>query len=103
MHTADYEGKGHWTEKTLEQTCTRDWSILQEDFQIFIPGGQAAEPHAGLGRGPASLGAARGGAHGGLREADPDPDAGPGVAQADAQADAELAPGDETFIKHEQN
>ena len=81
MHTADYEGKGHWTEKTLEQTCTRDWSILQEDFQIFIPGGQAAEPHAGLGRGPASLGAARGGAHGGLREADPDPDAGPGVAQ----------------------
>ena len=38
--------------KTLEQACTRDLSILQEDLQIFIPGGQAAEPHAGLGPGP---------------------------------------------------
>ena len=30
----DDENKVHWTEKTLEQTSTRDWSILQEDFQI---------------------------------------------------------------------
>ena len=36
----DDEDKVHWTEKTLEQLSTRDWSIWQEDFQIFIPGGQ---------------------------------------------------------------
>ena len=48
----DDEGKVHGTEKTLEQACTRDRSILQEDLQIFIPGGQAAGPHAGLGPGP---------------------------------------------------
>ena len=48
----DDEDKVHWTVKTLEKMNTRDRSILQEDLQIFIPGGQAAEPHAGLGPGP---------------------------------------------------
>ena len=36
----DDEDKVHWTEKTLERMNTRDWSILQEDIRIFIPGGQ---------------------------------------------------------------
>jgi hypothetical protein len=40
----DDEGKVHGTEKTLEQMSIRDWSILQEDFQIFIPGGQVLNP-----------------------------------------------------------
>ena len=40
----DDEDKVHWTVKTLEQMNTRNWSILQEDFQIFIPGGQVLNP-----------------------------------------------------------
>ena len=70
----DDEDKVHWTVKTLEQMNTRNRSFLQEDFQIFIPGGQVLNP-CRFDRGPASLGAARGGTLGGLREADPDPDA----------------------------
>ena len=40
----DDEDKVHWTVKTLEQRNTRNRSILQEDFQIFIPGGQVLNP-----------------------------------------------------------
>ena len=40
----DDEDKAHWTVKTLEQMNTRNWSTLQEDFQIVIPGGQASNP-----------------------------------------------------------
>ena len=40
----DDEDKVHWTVKTLEQMNTRNRSFLQEDFQIFIPGGQVLNP-----------------------------------------------------------
>ena len=40
----DDEDKAHWTVKTLEQMNTRNWSTLQEDFQIVIPGGQVVNP-----------------------------------------------------------
>ena len=48
----DDEDKVHWTEKTLAQLSTRDWSIWQEDFQIFIPGGQLLNPMQVLAEGP---------------------------------------------------
>ena len=38
--------------KTLEKRNTRDWSILQEDSLIFIPGGQGPNLMQVLAEGP---------------------------------------------------
>ena len=48
----DDEDKVHWTVKTLEQMNTRNWSILQEDFQIFIRGVQVPNPMQVLAENP---------------------------------------------------